>query len=58
MKPTIEEAIKFLKKFPKDATLRAYEGEFCGIVIENKEYPPKELGNISNYGKMKDYRKN
>ncbi|WP_187759770.1 hypothetical protein [Thiospirochaeta perfilievii] len=33
---TVEELIKELKKFPKDAEVTAYEGEAVGITIYSK----------------------
>jgi len=49
---TVKEAIKYLKQFADDCTLRAYEGvisgyegEISGIVIEKDN---KELGFIEN----------
>jgi hypothetical protein len=32
---TVEDLIHYLQKFPKDHTVRAYEGEITGIIIES-----------------------
>ena len=46
----VEDLINFLKNFPKNAIVRAYEGEFCGIIIESNGIHIRELGCISNNG--------
>jgi hypothetical protein len=49
---TVEKAIGFLKTFPPEATLRGYEGEMTGIVIEMDAVPQKWLGNKREWGYM------
>jgi len=57
-KLTVKQAIKFLQNLPPGATLRAYEGEICGIVVEEDVIPPfypgeqRELAYMHNDGRM------
>lgn len=36
---TVSDLITELQKFPPDAVCYAYEGEVCGVVVEEKEKP-------------------
>lgn len=46
-KKTVKEVMEWLKQFPENAIVYAYEGEFCGFVVV-KDIPGKfhELGSI------------
>ena len=56
-KLTVKQAIKFLQNLPPEATLRAYEGGMCGIVIEEDVIPPfypgeqREIAWLNNDGR-------
>jgi hypothetical protein len=62
MSLTVEKAIEFLKLFPPTATIRGYEGEMCGIIIEEDAKPQKwigdrtEIGYMHNDGLLEDVR--
>jgi hypothetical protein len=58
---TIERVIAFLRQFPPAATIRGYEGEIIGIVIEQPGdslggAPDVELGYMHNDGRLVDAR--
>ncbi len=49
------EAAKFLMRCPANATIRAYEGEICGVIVEvplgNLGY--REIAYLHNDGEVK-----
>jgi hypothetical protein len=43
---TVAKLIEELQKYPRDALVYAYEGEFIGIVIVSDDEQRKQLGEI------------
>lgn len=52
----VNELVKFLKAFPSDANVHAYEGEVSGIIITSKN-GRHELGIAHNNGTLEKFTK-